>query len=44
MIVDFAIKDQREHLITTAKAIYQDCLVQFRPIMMIWLDKVNLDT
>jgi hydrophobic/amphiphilic exporter-1 (mainly G- bacteria), HAE1 family len=34
MMVDFAIEDQREHHTSPATAIYQACLVRFRPIMM----------
>lgn len=34
MMVDFAIEAQREGLIKPSEAIYQACLVRFRPIMM----------
>ena len=34
MMVDFAIEAQRESLIKPSAAIYQACLVRFRPIMM----------
>jgi hypothetical protein len=34
MMVDFAIEEQREKRTTPATAIYQACLVRFRPIMM----------
>ena len=34
MMVDFAIVEQRENRTTPATAIYQACLVRFRPIMM----------
>ena len=34
MMVDFAIAREREGHITAAEAVYQGCLVRFRPIMM----------
>jgi hydrophobic/amphiphilic exporter-1 (mainly G- bacteria), HAE1 family len=34
MMVDFAIEAQRSENITATKAIYEACLVRFRPIMM----------
>jgi HAE1 family hydrophobic/amphiphilic exporter-1 len=34
MMVDFAIEAQREEGVTASKAIYEACLVRFRPIMM----------
>src|SRR5262249_54848642 len=34
MMVDFAIEAQREEGVTATKAIYEACLVRFRPIMM----------
>jgi HAE1 family hydrophobic/amphiphilic exporter-1 len=34
MMVDFAVEAQREHGKTPAEAIYEACLVRFRPIMM----------
>jgi hydrophobic/amphiphilic exporter-1 (mainly G- bacteria), HAE1 family len=34
MMVDFAIAREREGNTTAAEAIYQGCLVRFRPIMM----------
>jgi HAE1 family hydrophobic/amphiphilic exporter-1 len=34
MMVDFAIEREREGHTTAAKAIYEGCLVRFRPIMM----------
>ncbi len=34
MMVDFAIEAQREKALKPAEAIYQACLVRFRPIMM----------
>ena len=34
MMVDFAIAREREGNITAAEAVYQGCLVRFRPIMM----------
>ena len=33
-MVDFAIVEQRENRTSPATAIYQACLVRFRPIMM----------
>jgi hydrophobic/amphiphilic exporter-1 (mainly G- bacteria), HAE1 family len=34
MMIDFAIESQRSQGLSPAKAIYQACLVRFRPIMM----------
>ena len=34
MMVDFAIAREREGNTTAAEAVYQGCLVRFRPIMM----------
>jgi len=34
MMVDFAVEKRRDHEITAADAIYEACLVRFRPIMM----------
>jgi len=34
MMVDFAIEGQRERRMTPREAIYEACLVRFRPIMM----------
>jgi HAE1 family hydrophobic/amphiphilic exporter-1 len=34
MMIDFAIESQREHGSSPAEAMYQACLVRFRPIMM----------
>ncbi len=34
MMVDFAIEDQRDNRTSPTSAIYQACLVRFRPIMM----------
>ncbi len=34
MMVDFALEAQRSHHLTAEEAIYQACLVRFRPIMM----------
>jgi HAE1 family hydrophobic/amphiphilic exporter-1 len=34
MMIDFALEAQREHGKTPAEAIYEGCLVRFRPIMM----------
>jgi HAE1 family hydrophobic/amphiphilic exporter-1 len=34
MMVDFAIAREREGHTTAAEAVYQGCLVRFRPIMM----------
>jgi multidrug efflux pump len=34
MMVDFALEAEREHGLTPAEAIYQACVVRFRPIMM----------
>jgi multidrug efflux pump len=34
MMVDFALEAQRSHQLTPEQAIYQACLVRFRPIMM----------
>jgi hydrophobe/amphiphile efflux-1 (HAE1) family protein len=34
MMVDFALETEREHGLTPAEAIYQACVVRFRPIMM----------
>jgi hydrophobic/amphiphilic exporter-1 (mainly G- bacteria), HAE1 family len=34
MMIDFAIEAQRTHGLSPAEAIYQACLVRFRPIMM----------
>ena len=34
MMIDFALSAQREHGWTPDKAIYEACLVRFRPIMM----------
>jgi HAE1 family hydrophobic/amphiphilic exporter-1 len=34
MMVDFAIEAQRQAAITPSEAIYEACMVRFRPIMM----------
>jgi HAE1 family hydrophobic/amphiphilic exporter-1 len=34
MMIDFALEAQRKHGMAPAEAIYQGCLVRFRPIMM----------
>jgi HAE1 family hydrophobic/amphiphilic exporter-1 len=34
MMIDFAIEAQRQHNLPPAKAMYDACLVRFRPIMM----------
>ena len=34
MMIDFALEAQRKHGMTPAEAIYEACLVRFRPIMM----------
>jgi multidrug efflux pump len=34
MMVDFALESEREHNLIPAEAIYQACVVRFRPIMM----------
>ncbi|HEY1250720.1 MAG TPA: efflux RND transporter permease subunit [Thermoanaerobaculia bacterium] len=34
MMVDFAVEAQREEGVTASKAIYEACIVRFRPIMM----------
>ena len=34
MMIDFALEAQREHGLAAAEAIYEACLVRFRPIMM----------
>jgi multidrug efflux pump subunit AcrB len=34
MMIDFAINAEREEGMNPAEAIYQGCLVRFRPIMM----------
>jgi multidrug efflux pump subunit AcrB len=34
MMIDFALQFQREHGRSAEEAIYQGCLVRFRPIMM----------
>ncbi len=34
MMVDFALETEREHRLTPAEAIYEACIVRFRPIMM----------
>jgi HAE1 family hydrophobic/amphiphilic exporter-1 len=34
MMIDFAIEARRERAVTAADAIYEACLVRFRPIMM----------
>ena len=34
MMIDFAIEAQRQHGSSPAEAIYEACLVRFRPIMM----------
>jgi len=34
MMIDYALEQQRNHRKTPAEAIYQGCLVRFRPIMM----------
>jgi hydrophobic/amphiphilic exporter-1 (mainly G- bacteria), HAE1 family len=34
MMIDFAIESQRQHGTSPAEAMYQACLVRFRPIMM----------
>src|SRR5216110_2089388 len=34
MMVDFAVEGRRERELTAADAIYEACLVRFRPIMM----------
>jgi HAE1 family hydrophobic/amphiphilic exporter-1 len=34
MMIDFALAAQRDHNLTPADAIYEACLVRFRPIMM----------
>jgi HAE1 family hydrophobic/amphiphilic exporter-1 len=34
MMIDFALEAQRDHNKTPSEAIYQGCLVRFRPIMM----------
>jgi HAE1 family hydrophobic/amphiphilic exporter-1 len=34
MMIDFAIEAQRQHNLPPAKAMYEACLVRFRPIMM----------
>ena len=34
MMIDFALEAEREHGITPEEAIYQACLLRFRPIMM----------
>jgi HAE1 family hydrophobic/amphiphilic exporter-1 len=34
MMIDFALEAQRAHNNTPAEAIYEACLVRFRPIMM----------
>jgi multidrug efflux pump len=34
MMVDYALETEREHGLTPAEAIYQACIVRFRPIMM----------
>src|SRR6202035_3562189 len=34
MMVDFALEAERQHGLTATEAIYQACLLRFRPIMM----------
>jgi len=34
MMIDFALETQRTHNVPSADAIYEACLVRFRPIMM----------
>jgi multidrug efflux pump subunit AcrB len=34
MMIDFALTTQREHKLAAQDAIYQACLIRFRPIMM----------
>ena len=34
MLVDFALQAEREHHLPPAEAIYQACIVRFRPILM----------
>jgi multidrug efflux pump len=34
MMIDFALEAEREHGLSTREAIYQACLLRFRPIMM----------
>ncbi len=34
MMIDFALEAQREHNVPPAEAIYEACIVRFRPIMM----------
>ena len=34
MQIDFALEAEREHNLTAEKAIYEGCLIRFRPIMM----------
>ena len=34
MQIDFALEAEREHNLTAERAIYQGCLIRFRPIMM----------
>src|SRR5260221_12294005 len=34
MMVDFALEAEREHALTPLDAIYQACLLRFRPILM----------
>ena len=34
MTIDFAVESQRMHNVPSADAIYEACLVRFRPIMM----------
>jgi HAE1 family hydrophobic/amphiphilic exporter-1 len=34
MMIDFALEAERERHLTPAEAIYEACLVRFRPIMM----------
>jgi HAE1 family hydrophobic/amphiphilic exporter-1 len=34
MQIDFALEAERQHNLTPEKAIYEGCLIRFRPIMM----------
>ena len=34
MQIDFALEAEREHNLTAERAIYEGCLIRFRPIMM----------
>src|SRR5262245_42750572 len=34
MQIDFALEAERQHNLTAEKAIYEGCLIRFRPIMM----------